>query len=135
MITKVKARQLRSLIESAATTLTDEDALSGIELFPQWESGRAYKVDDRIRYNDTLYRVVQAHTSQADWVPENTPALFVEVALPGEIPVWKQPTGAHDTYQEGDEVYYPDKDGQVYRSTVNNNSWAPDVYGWEVKVG
>ena len=132
MITKAKARQLRSLIQTAATNLTDTDALSGIELFPIWESGRAYKLNDRIRYEDTLYRVVQAHTSQDGWQPPTVPALFTQVALPGEIPVWKQPTGAQDTYQKGDKVYYPDANGAIYISIVDNNSWAPTVYGWEL---
>ena len=132
MITKAKARQLRSLIQTAATNLTDTDALSGIELFPIWESGRAYKLNDRIRYEDTLYRVVQAHTSQDGWQPPTVPALFTQVALPGEIPVWEQPTGAQDTYQKGDKVYYPDANGAIYISIVDNNSWAPTVYGWEL---
>lgn len=133
MITKAKAIQLRKLIENAAVSLPDEDALLGIELFPRWQSGRAYKVDERIRYEEKLYKVIQAHTSQDEWTPDIAVSLFVEVALPGEIPVWKQPTGAHDTYQLGDKVRYPDANGNIYISTVNNNSWAPDVYGWQLE--
>ena len=132
MITKAKARQLRSLIQTAAINLTDTEALSGIELFPIWESGHAYKLDERIRYENVLYRVVQAHTSQEGWEPPTVPALFTQVALPGEIPVWKQPTGAQDTYQKGDKVYYPDVNSTIYISVVDNNSWAPDTYGWEL---
>lgn len=40
---------------------------------------------------------------------------------------WVQPTGAHDAYQTGDEVLYG---GQVWRSTIDANVWAPGVYGW-----
>ncbi len=129
-----KARALRPLIEQAAASLPDEDALEGIELFPAWAVGVAYAADMRIRYDGKLYRVVQAHTSQADWLPDSTPALYTEVAKPGEIPVWKQPTGAQDAYNKGDLVHYPDKDGPVYRSTMDGNVWAPDAYpaGWEV---
>lgn len=133
MISKARAKQLRALIETAAENLSDETALDGIELFPSWQAGRAYKENDRIRYENTLYKVIQAHTAQSDWIPPNTPALFVEIALPGEIPVWKQPTGAHDSYQLNDEVYYPDKNGSVYISTIDNNIWAPNVYGWQLK--
>lgn len=132
MITRARAYQLRALIEQAAASLTDEDALDGIELFPAWALGVAYAADTRIRYEGKLYRVVQSHTSQADWLPDSTPALYTEVAKPGEIPVWKQPTGAQDAYNMGDLVHYPDADGPVYRSTVDANVWEPGVYGWEV---
>lgn len=124
--------KLRRLIEQAAASLPDEDALEGVELFPTWKSGTSYEADQRVRYEDKLYRVVQAHTSQADWLPDSTPALYTEVAKPGEIPVWRQPTGAQDAYNKGDLVHYPDADGPVYRSTVDANVWEPGVYGWEV---
>ena len=134
MISRAKAYALRALIEQAAVSLPDEDALSGIELFPAWAADVAYAVDVRVRYDGKLYRCVQAHTSQAGWEPSETPALWTEVAKPGEIPVWRQPTGAQDAYNTGDLVHYPDKDGPVYRSTIDGNVWAPDAYpaGWEV---
>ena len=132
MITRARARALRTLIEQAAVSLPDEDALGGIELFPVWAAGVTYAADTRIRYDGKLYRVVQSHTSQADWTPDATPALYAEVAKPGEIPVWRQPTGAQDAYNTGDLVHYPDEDGPVYRSTVDANVWEPGVYGWEV---
>lgn len=55
------------------------------------------------------------------------------VGKPGEIPVWKQPTGAQDAYNTGDKVHYPDADGPVYESIVDNNVWNPDTYGWKRK--
>lgn len=132
MTPQEKARALRPLIERAAASLSDEDALGGVELFPAWAAGVAYTTDERIRYGGKLYRCVQAHTSQIGWEPDKTPALWTEVAKPGEIPVWKQPTGAQDAYNKGDKVHYPDADGAVYVSTVDNNVWEPTVYGWEV---
>lgn len=130
MITRAKARQLRAMIVKAAVSLPDEDALSAIELFAPWQADTAYAVDERIRYNGKLYRVVQAHTSQADWTPDITPALYTEVAEPGTIPVWKQPTGAHDAYMMNDKVYYPTADDDIWVSLVDNNTWEPSYYGW-----
>ena len=75
-----RARALRPYIEKAAISLTDEDALQAVELFPQWVVYHAYAVGERLQYNGVLYRVVQAHTSQADWTPDITPALFVVVS-------------------------------------------------------
>jgi hypothetical protein len=133
MTPQEKARQLRPLIEKAAVSLDDADALEAVELFKSWYSGIAYLADERVQYNGKLYRCVQAHTSQADWEPDRTPALWTEVAKPGEIPVWKQPTGAQDAYMTGDKVWYPEKDTTVYVSLVDNNVWSPEAYpaGWE----
>lgn len=131
MITRERARQLRAMIVRAAASLADADALTAVELFPAWQADTLYRADERLRYGDKLYRVVQDHTSQADWTPDLTPALYTEVAEPGTIPVWRQPTGAQDAYMVGDKVRYPDEDGDVWVSTTDNNVWEPGVYGWE----
>ena len=126
------AYKLRELMHKAAVSLDDEDALEAVELFPAWAVGKAYAADDRIRYGEKLYRCVQSHTSQADWTPDATPALWTEVAKPGEIPVWKQPTGAQDAYNKGDKVWYPEKNTTVYESTIDANVYSPEAYpaGW-----
>ena len=126
-MTRAKAKQLRQLIEQLAVTLDDETALTGVELFPMWAIGKAYAVNDRAQYNGTLYKCIQAHTSQTDWMPSATPALWKTVSL-DEYPEWVQPTGAHDAYSIGDKVTY---NGQHYVCTSNANVYAPDVYGWE----
>lgn len=126
MITRKHALKLREMIVKASTSLSDEDALEAVELYPAWKTGTAYAVDERIRYGDTLYRCVQAHTSQDDWTPDVTPALWVVVSL-DEFPEWIQPTGAQDAYQTGDKVSHNEKHWQ---SDVDNNVWEPGVYGW-----
>ena len=130
MITKAHARLLRAKIVKASESLTDTDALQAVELFAEWKPDTAYTAQQRIRYQGKLYRCEQAHTSQSDWTPDITPALWTEVAEPGEIPVWKQPTGAQDAYMAGDKVYYPTKDDDIYENTMDYNTYAPDVYGW-----
>ena len=127
-MTRAKAKQLRQLIEQLAVTLDDEIALTGVELFPAWVVGKAYAVNDRAQYNGTLYKCIQAHTSQADWMPSATPALWKTVSV-DEYPEWVQPTGAHDAYNIGDKVTY---NGQHYVCTSNANVYAPDVYGWDL---
>ena len=126
-MTRAKAKQLRQLIERIAVTLDDETALTGVELFPMWAIGKAYAVNDRTQYNGTLYKCIQAHTSQADWTPDATPALWVVVSV-DEYPEWVQPTGAHDAYNTGDKVSY---NGKRYVCTIDGNAYAPDVYGWK----
>jgi hypothetical protein len=134
MISRARAYELRAMIEKAVISLSDDDALESVELFPQWRIGVYYEIDQRIRYENKLYKVVQSHTSQVGWEPPAVPALWTEVAKPGEIPVWRQPTGVQDAYMAGDKVWYPEKDTVVYRSTIDNNVWSPEAYpaGWEV---
>lgn len=130
-----KLYQLREIIEKASISLTDEDALTAVELFPAWEVGKDYAQGARLLRNGKLYKVNQSHTSQEDWTPENTPALFSEVAMPNEIPVWKQPTGSSDAHNKGDQVHYPTGDDPVYESLIDGNVWSPADYpqGWEAK--
>ena len=126
MISLEYARRLRRLIEKAAASLTDEDALSGVELYPEWVADHAYLVGDRVRDRNVLYKCVQSHTSQSDWNPSITPALWVVVSL-DEWPEWVQPTGAHDAYNTGDKVTY---EGQHWVSMIDANVYIPGVYGW-----
>ena len=129
-MTREHARKLRQMIVKASTSLTDEDALQSIELFDSWKADTAYTADTRLRYEGKLYKVLQNHTSQSDWTPDITPSLYVEVAEPGTIPVWRQPTGAQDAYRLGDKVHFPAENDPVYESDIDYNTYAPNVYGW-----
>ena len=125
------ARKLRPYIEKAALSLNDEDALEAKELYPQWSgNGISYKVNDKVRYNGVLYKVLLAHTSQEGWTPTAAPSLFAKVLIPDEniIPEWEQPDSTNG-YQIGDRVMFENK---IYESLINNNIWSPIAYsaGW-----
>ena len=122
------ARKLRELIIKASVSLDDESALEGVELFPLWKTNKAYEVGDRIRYEKTLYKCVQAHTSQDDWTPDITPALWMEVSIE-EFPEWKQPTGSQDAYNKGDKVSH---NGKHWISNVDANVWEPPTVWSEI---
>ena len=129
MTLKELARKLRPYIEKAAISLSDEDALQAVQLYPEWSGdGIAYKVDQRIRYEGTLYKVLLAHTSQEGWTPVASPSLFTKVLIPDEnvIPEWQQPDSTNP-YQIGDKVTH---NGKTWENTVANNVWEPGVYGW-----
>ena len=123
----MKAKQLRQLIEQLAVTLDDETALTGVELFPMWAIDIAYAIGDRVQHGGTLYKCVQAHTSQADWTPNATPALWTVVTVE-EWPEWVQPTGAQDAYAKDSKVTH---NGKKWISSYDANVWEPGVYGWE----
>ena len=103
---------------------------------PNWSVGISYSVGDLVKYNDLIYKVLQAHTSQSDWTPNVVPALFVEYAFQslGEVPQWTQPTGAHDAYNIEDRVWFEvNEDKLIYESLINANVWSPTAYpaGWK----
>lgn len=128
MITRTHAHKLRAMIVKAAVSLTDTDALTAVELFPKWQDDAEYSVNDRVRYNDLLYKCLQAHTAQASWKPDVSPSLWVRVDDPShEFPEWVQPTGATDAYNKGDKVSHNEKH---WISDYDNNTWEPSVFGW-----
>ena len=91
-----------------------------------------YSVGDVASYDGVLYRVVQAHRSQADWTPDKTPALWTPVReTTGATPdPFVQPTGAADAYSKGDRVTF---EGAVWGSVIDANVWSPSAYpaGWK----
>ena len=70
---------LRPYIEKAAASLDDNDASNAVKLFPTWTIGIAVAVGERYQYADKLYKVVQEHTTQADWTPDATPAMWAVI--------------------------------------------------------
>lgn len=80
-----EAHEYRRKIEHAAQTQTDADALESIELFPLWKPDTHYEKDERVRYEDKLWRIMQAHTAQAHQPPSvYTASLYAEVSKPSE---------------------------------------------------
>ena len=125
------AQEVRTAMDVAGAQLNDAAALAAFMLYSAWTAGTAYTVDSRVRHGENLYRCIQAHTSQSDWTPNSTPALWVKVSVE-EWPEWVQPTGAHDAYAKGDKVTYK---GKRYISLIDGNTYSPDDYpaGWEMK--
>ena len=116
-----------------AETLTDAQALQVPMLFDEFDgNGVAYEVGKRVLYNDTLYKVIQAHTSQAGWTPVDAPSLFAKVineTIDGSIPEFEQPDSTNP-YMKGDRVTF---NGKVYESLIDNNVYSPSDYpaGWK----
>jgi len=114
----------------SSPTVTAETLTALSTIYPQYRVGKAYLLNDVFVYENNLYRVVQAHTSQADWIPATTPALYTKYTPPGQIAAWVQPTGAQDAYNIGDKVTF---EGFTWESLINANVWSPTAYpqGWK----
>lgn len=122
------AIKLRPLIEKAAQSLSDADALQGVELFAPWAVDTDYTVGTRVRHSGLLYKCLIAHTSQESWTPDVSPSLWVRVDDPSiEWPEWIQPVGSTDAYAKGAKVSH---NGKHWVSDVDGNVWEPGVAMW-----
>lgn len=126
-----KAREFRKRINAnlqatrkliRVDDLSEDELMDMIDLYESYKVGKSYKADDIFKYDGKLYKVIQEHTSQEDWVPSELPALYLSMMPENVIPEWVQPTGAHDAYNVGDKVLF---DGKVYECIIDGNTWSP----------
>lgn len=134
------AQQMNRFVQMSvqSANLTDEQAMQIADLYPDWAAMKAYAADEIVKFGvnadgeTQLYKVIQAHTSQADWTPDTAASLYKKIGFTDEgVSIWTQPLGATDAYMKGDVVSF---ENQLWESTVDNNVWQPGVYGWEVKA-
>jgi hypothetical protein len=113
VISAYRARQLRRLIEQAVTSLPDEDALECATLFEAWAPGVYVEAGARLEYGGKLYKCNQTHTTAAEWPPDSTPALWAEVAKPGEGDTPDNPIPYNNNMELVKDKYYS-QSGVVY---------------------
>lgn len=133
-------RQMNRFMQMSvqAANLTDEKAMEVADLYPEWVVKKAYAADEIVKYGvnsdgeTQLYKVIQAHTSQADWTPDTAASLYKKIGFTEDgVSIWTQPLGSTDAYMKGDIVSF---ENQLWISTVDNNVWQPGIYGWEIKA-
>lgn len=127
-MTRQEAEKFIQSIITLRSSAADDLALEAVPIYPAWQAGKSYAIGERIRYEDVLYRVLQAHLSQEDWTPDVAASLFTKVLIsdPNTIPEWEQPDSTNP-YKKGDKVAH---NNSTWVSEVDNNVWEPGVYGW-----
>ena len=141
---KVTPGKVKNLLKSLGrVTVTDKiladdltvDEISAIaDLFEPWVPSENVALNDFRTYNGELYKCVQAHTTQTNWTPDITPALWTIKSAPGIVPEWVQPTGAQDAYNIDDLVTH---NGKTWKSTIDANTTEPGTlieHGYWVEV-
>lgn len=126
----VDMRLVVKILSDKLTTATDEEALEFKSLYKPYRVGVMVEKGDRFYYpiNDKLYQVVQGHTTQLQYRPDENITLYKEVLPPDAIGPWVPPLGDGYQYQVGDKVTH---NGKTWISTAENNVWEPGVYGWD----
>ena len=124
-------------IDNIVALAVSADPDSASELIPDWQEWTEYRVGEHVVYEGTIYRIVQSHRSQHDWLPPHVPALYTVANKTTTDPVdpetgypeWVQPAGQHDAYNMGDRVMF---NGLAYQSVVDGNVWSPTDHpeGW-----
>ena len=114
-VTYARAVKLRPIIEQAAVSLSDGEAASVPELITAWAYPVDYAEGDRRSYGGKVCKCRQAHTSQADWTPDKTPALWavIDAAHAGtqDDPI---PAARGMEYEYG-KYYLDGEDGKTYK--------------------
>lgn len=99
-----------------------------------WMEGEKVEEGWKRTFGGKTYECLQPHQTQSDYTPTATiGVLWKEVIVVVDIPVWKQPTGAHDAYALGAKVHFPTINDPVYESLIPANVYSPTVYplGWK----
>lgn len=73
-----QARINNLLLQTLAPTLTDEQALTIMDAWPQWETGATYAEGNIMRHGGSLYRAAQAITAQTHQ-PPGTQAVYTPI--------------------------------------------------------
>lgn len=119
------------VFQTINSQITDEQALAIDLLFDDWSGDSiSYSENDRVRYNDVLYRCLQVHTSQPTWTPTDAPSLWAKCLIDPDspaIPEWEQPDSTNP-YSKGDKVTH---NGKTWESLVDGNVWEPGIIGTE----
>ena len=104
------------LARDQATDLEDEKAAKLPELFPLWinQLGQPLHAGERYSFVGRLWKVLQDHTAQADWMPDMTPSLFAEVAADQQQGTLDNPIPYNGNMALEEGKYYT-QGGVVYR--------------------
>ena len=123
-MTRSEAYAYRRSIENAAALQSDEKALDNIYLYPPFEVGIAVTAGYRCHFRDVLYKCIQPHTTQADWTPDITPALWVVVSL-DEWPEIPETITSENAWMAGRKGTWK---GVHKICQLDNCVWNPDQY-------
>jgi hypothetical protein len=138
-----QAEAKHNAIVSAGAMLTDEQALTVIDLYDEWNGNKVQVYDGtdkehpqtKVQRLGDLYKCNISHVTQPDWPPELTPNLWTKIAPEGQYREIKDGMLSTEAFALDEIGWYKTKDN-LYKSLIANNVYTPDSYpaGWE-KVG
>lgn len=110
-----RLKQFRDATMMSVTDLPDDMAAKIPSMYEPWAVDTEYKEGDRRSYGELLYKCRQAHTSQADWTPDKTPAIWAVVSDGSQAGTIDNPITAAKGMEYTYGLYYLDpEDNHVY---------------------
>ena len=110
-------RRVGSIVAQISERINDvpmsiEESLELADYFPKWSEGIELAIGKKVSYDGSLFEVLQAHTTQADWNPRCAVSLFkvVQVEAEGAVDdaiIWEQGMVLEEGkyYMDGDVKY------------------------------
>lgn len=133
-----KARELRSQIEANLTAtrsmirideLSESELAEMVDLYPDYKENHKYEtVGEVFKHHGKLYEIRQPHTTQADWIPADLPALYRPLMPDNVVAEWDFDRNlAANPIQPGERIIWTD--GKVYESIhPTPHAWSPADY-------
>lgn len=117
------AKMYRAAIEAGANAVerSDLDALAVKDIYPAWDSliGQTVNVDFKLTHDGKLYKVIQAHTVQADWIPGVGTESLYAVIDEGHTGAEDDPIPYDGNMELFEGLHYV-QNGVTYRCTRNS---------------
>lgn len=130
----------QKLIDIIIDKTTDKEKETLVHIFNEYEVNKDYKIDDYFKHDGFLYRVIQGHKSQINWIPGTigTQSLYIQVGGGNEVNEFgKNLDGSErvlsvNPYKLGEQCIWQ---GKVYEWIDDRvgGVWSPSDYpqGWE----
>lgn len=131
-MTREKARQLRAMIEKAATSLDDRDASMSAELFPRLKyDGALIPSGTRIAWHGIVKMAAADLWDREENDPEHAPTLWVDLKYRDGIRVIPETITAAEAFAKGEKGWWGET---LYVSLYDANVHTPAAWpqGWEV---
>lgn len=115
---RILARDIAAKVR--AEELDDTEVAEVADLFPDWTPGVTVATGDVLRWDGTLVECLQPHTTQGDWTPDVTPALWKVHRTP-DMTEWT----AGITVAVGEEFTFQGQTWRVLQAHTTANGWEP----------
>ena len=126
------AKPIRAAMTRAGEFLTDEQALSSVEIYPTLkDDGSLVKAGTRINWNGQLKRAAVDLWDTTLNNPDNATALWEDIKYTGEYREIPETITAGLAFALGERGWWK---GVLYESLMAANVYTPDQYpsGWKV---
>ena len=133
----IAKEQEKAIMDSYQAIEDEGELLENQSIYPIWETledGVDIELNKKYQsFEGTelrLFKCIQAHAKQSDYVPILVPALFSQIIISNGIEVWTQPIGGDGKYVFGSIVFHNGFNWENTHPAPNLNVWEPGVFGW-----